>query len=96
MSALEDRLRRFAYEWNEAMNRPYTVNMMTMLRKAASDVRSLVAPSSEAENAKLMEMVSALSQCLNWESCKGCPMQDKAGWCTRDNRLRELGIEVDE
>lgn len=48
----------------------------------------------ERENAKLREMSSALRQCLEWESCKGCPMQDKAGWCTRDNRLRELGIET--
>ena len=48
-----------------------------------------------AEADKLREMSSALRQCLEWESCKGCPMQDKAGWCVRDNRLRELGIEVD-
>ena len=51
---------------------------------------------SMSENAKLREMASALRKCLDWESCKGCPMQDKAGWCTRDNRLREMGIEVDE
>ena len=64
MSALEDRLRRFAYEWHEAMNSPYAVNMMPLLLEVASDVRSLAASSLEAENAKLRELCKELAEFL--------------------------------
>ena len=60
MSELEVRLHRFAHEWHEAMNSPHAVNMMPMLLEAASDVRRLVAPSLDAENAKLREYVAKL------------------------------------
>lgn len=62
MGALEDRLLRFAYVWHDAMKNPLAVNMMPMLLEAASDVRSLAAPSLEAENAKLRERVAELEE----------------------------------
>ena len=52
-------------------------------------------PAIEAENAKLRELASGLHKCLVNEGCEGCPMQDDDGWCVRDIRLRELGVEVD-
>lgn len=48
-----------------------------------------------AENAKLRELASGLHQCLKLESCEGCPMQCDDGWCVRDIRLGELGVEAD-
>lgn len=104
MSELEDRLRRFAYEWHEAMNSPYAVNMMPMLLKAASDVRRLVVPSLEAENAKLRELAKdyeALTAtiCNERNSCDGCQFDDPERIvCERmriQTRLSELGVEVD-
>jgi len=50
----------------------------------------------EAENAKLRELASGLHKCWVNEGCEGCPMQDGDGWCVRDIRLRELGVEVSE
>lgn len=47
-----------------------------------------------AENAKLRELASGLHRCMGDGDCVGCPMQDDDGWCVRDIRLRELGIEV--
>lgn len=82
MSALEDRLRRFAYEWHEAMNSPYTVNMMPLLLKAASDVRSLAAPSLEAENAKLRELLRiVVNKYCDSGTCDGCPILGKDESC---------------
>lgn len=49
----------------------------------------------EAENSKLRELVTGLYKCWVNEGCEGCPMQDDDGWCVRDIRLRELGVEVD-
>lgn len=49
----------------------------------------------ESENAKLRELLSCLLQCWKLDDCEGCPMQDDDGWCVRDIRLRELGMEVD-
>lgn len=49
-----------------------------------------------AENAKLRELASGLHQCLDDEGCEGCPMQDDDGWCVRDIRLRELGVEAEQ
>ena len=48
-----------------------------------------------AENEKLRELVTGLYKCWVNEGCEGCPMQDDDGWCVRDIRLRELGVEVD-
>lgn len=48
------------------------------------------------QNAKLLELALGLHKCLVNEGCEGCPMQDDNGWCVRDIRLRELGIEVTE
>lgn len=55
-----------------------------------------VADRLKAENDKLRELASGLHQCLVNEGCEGCPMQDDDGWCVRDIRLHELGIEVSE
>ena len=48
-----------------------------------------------AENAKLWELAVGLHKCWVNEGCEDCPMQDDDGWCVRDIRLRELGVEVD-
>ena len=50
----------------------------------------------EVENAKLRELATGLYKCWVNEGCEGCPMQDDDGWCVRDIRLRELGVEVDK
>jgi hypothetical protein len=97
MGALEDRLRRFAYEWHEAMNSPYAVNMMPMLLEAASDVRSLAAPSLEAENAKLRKLVVlGIMLPLNEEQLN---LLDKTFVSEFGEglyvQLEKLGIEVD-
>lgn len=58
----------------------------------------------EDENARLRELVRGLDHCMRSTSsssdeCAGCPLQ---GWstdgfqCTKSDRMRELGIEVDE
>lgn len=47
------------------------------------------------ENVKLRELATGLYKCWVNEGCEGCPMQDDDGWCVRDIRLRELGVEVD-
>jgi len=52
------------------------------------------AESLEQENARLRELVTGLYKCWVDEGCEGCPMQDDDGWCVRDIRLRELGVEV--
>ena len=54
----------------------------------------LIREQDMAENDRLRELASGLHQCLDDEGCEGCPMQDDDGWCVRDIRLRELGIEV--
>ena len=54
-----------------------------------------IATNLERENAKLRELASGLHRCLDGEGCEGCSMQDDGGWCVRDIRLCELGIEVD-
>ena len=46
-------------------------------------------------NDKLRELVTGLYKCWVNEGCEGCPMQDDGGWCVRDIRLREMGVEVD-
>ena len=50
----------------------------------------------KAENERLRELASGLHQCWVDEGCEGCPMQDDDGWCVRDIRLRELGVEMDD
>lgn len=62
------------------------------------DCPSLVAyvTKIEYDNAKLRELASGLHQCLDDEGCEGCPMQDDDGWCVRDIRLRELGVEAEQ
>lgn len=47
----------------------------------------------EAENAKLRELLADLAICACGKYCYGCPHQYDG--CNRDQRLRELGIEVD-
>lgn len=46
------------------------------------------------ENAKLRELVKDLAICACGKYCYGCPHQYDG--CDRDERLREMGIEVDE
>lgn len=48
------------------------------------------------ENAKLRELAIGLYKCWADEGCEGCPMQDDDGWCVRDIRLSELGVEETE
>lgn len=48
------------------------------------------------ENSKLRELVTGLYKCWVNEGCEGCPMQDGDGWCVRDIRLRELGVEAEQ
>lgn len=50
----------------------------------------------EDDNAKLRELVTGLYKCWINEGCEGCPMQDDDGWCVRDIRLREMGVEGTE
>lgn len=47
----------------------------------------------QAENAKLRELLADLAICACGKYCYGCPHQYDG--CNRDQRLRELGIEVD-
>lgn len=47
----------------------------------------------EAENAKLRELLQDLAICACGKYCYGCPHQYDG--CDRDQRLRELGVEVD-
>ena len=49
-----------------------------------------------AENEKLRELVTGLYKCWVNEGCEGCPMQDDDGWCVRDIRLHEMGVEGTE
>lgn len=46
------------------------------------------------ENAKLRELLADLAICACGKYCYGCPHQYDG--CDRDQRLHELGIEVDE
>ena len=48
---------------------------------------------ANAENAKLRKLVADLAICACGKYCYGCPHQYDG--CDRDQRLRELGIEVD-
>ena len=64
------------------------------LRQQLADVTESMGRVEE-RCAKLRELASGLRQCFYDEGCEGCPMQDDGGWCVRDIRLRELGIEVD-
>lgn len=50
----------------------------------------------QAENVKLRDLATGLYKCWVNEGCEGCPMQDDDGWCVRDIRLRDLGVEVSE
>lgn len=45
------------------------------------------------ENAKLRELLQDLAICACGKYCYGCPHQYDG--CDRDQRLRELGVEVD-
>ena len=47
----------------------------------------------ERENAKLRELLTDLAICACGKYCYGCPHQYDG--CDRDQRLRELGVEVD-
>ena len=47
----------------------------------------------ERENAKLRELLTDLAICASGKYCYGCPHQYDG--CDRDQRLRELGVEVD-
>lgn len=47
----------------------------------------------EDENAKLRELLQDVAICACGRYCHGCPHQYDG--CDRDERLRELGIEVD-
>jgi hypothetical protein len=59
---------------------------------------------SEAENAKLRELVDGWDFCSKtksstFDNCVGCPLfiqTPHSYWCARDERMRELGIEVGE
>ena len=48
---------------------------------------------AEAENDKLRELLTDLAICACGKYCYGCPHQYDG--CDRDQRLRELGVEVD-
>ena len=57
-----------------------------------------------AENAKLRELVQTLVHCLNDVDCDKCPLNGnpyevRGEWAACDalrDRMRELGVEVDE
>ena len=66
-------------------------DLCDMIAYREADIKQL-----KEENVKLRELASGLHQCLDDEGCEGCPMQDSDGWCVRDIRLREMGIEVPE
>ena len=47
----------------------------------------------QVENAELRELLTDLAVCACGKYCYGCPHQYDG--CDRDERLRELGVEVD-
>lgn len=60
-----------------------------------------------AENAKLRELIRHMRCCFNREyteygidfiatRCEGCEYDNASGRCDFDNRMAELGVEVDE
>lgn len=53
-----------------------------------------IATDLKAENVKLRELLADLAICACGKYCYGCPHQYDG--CNRDQRLREMGIEVDE
>lgn len=53
----------------------------------------IVRQNLSAENAKLRELLQDLAICACGKYCYGCPHQYDG--CDRDQRLRELGVEVD-
>lgn len=65
------------------------------LAKEASD-KAVEIARLKAENDRLRELVAGLYKCWVNEGCEGCPMQDDDGWCVRDIRLREMGVEGTE
>lgn len=66
------------------------------------DAYELGRASLAAENAKLRELVRDMDECLEHSKplCKGCrfqePQERNCQWFEFDERMRELGVEVDE
>lgn len=50
---------------------------------------------SEAENAKLRELVRIAVKHCDSGTCDGCPIQGESGSCPYSDMARELGVEVD-
>ena len=69
---------------------------MTASEQVANEIYGLYCDIGrlERENAKLRELVADLAICACGKYCYGCPHQYDG--CDRDERLRDLGIEVDE
>lgn len=63
----------------------------------AEDMRNRLSE-TQAENAKLRELVSGLEYCVQGSLCDCCPLYDPSGSNHRrcESLERELGIEVDE
>lgn len=98
----DTRRHQLYYQWRES---EHYVHQEPIYDRTRDYIESLKAENAKlraardvwAENdAKLRELASGLRQCLKWDGCRGCPMQDDDGWCVRDIRLRELGVEVEE
>ena len=63
-------------------------------RYLVEEWQNMRVPLLEKEIEQLRELATGLYKCWANEGCEGCPMQDDGGWCVRDIRLRELGVEV--
>lgn len=100
ISGLIDELNKSADEWN-ASN---MFELARMCRDAADTIWQLRddLQRANAENAKLRELVDGWDFCSKtksstFDNCVGCPLfiQTLHSYrCARDERMRELGIEV--
>ena len=93
LSAQCDELRAMAESVGLAM--PQAATLMMEAADTIWKLRDSV-HRERAEADRLRELATGLHKCWVNEGCEDCPMQDDDGWCVRDIRLRELGMEVDE
>ena len=95
ISGLIDELNKSADEWN-ASN---MFELARMCREAADTIWQLRddLQRTNAENAKLRELVSGLEHCSQGFACDCCPLYDPSGTNHRrcESLEHELGIEVD-
>lgn len=72
-------------------------DVTTELAKEASD-KTMEVARLKAENAKLRELVRDMAECMDNSQprCKKCKFRElNCQWFEFDDRMRELGVEVD-